>query len=300
MKMSKSLVWPVIGAVVLLATVCIVCVRNDEGVPKSDGKSVGSDAALIKNVGKTGRRMMKAELKEGKLALLKKKLKLRKDKSGRVTRSVDDKRDFAAKAADLFEELPPAERKIAVAVQEALDDDDFKKILEPVRKALMSANPELRKHAVESLSWFGEKALPEITPLMADPNPEVAETALDTSEDIVLNMEDHSLQFDTAAEYMKVFSSNEDVLSTFSSALTDAANDLIEPEDPDRPADVAKAAENRQHVVETLSEMIDGGGKMAEECRDAYNFITGEDWINSTEAAKWAADPDNYEAPEVP
>ena len=298
--MSKSLVWLVIGvAVALLAAICIVCVRSDEGSSKADGKSVGSDTVLIKDVGRTGKRAAKVESK-GKKALLREKLQSRKGKSGRAVRSVADKRDFAAKAADLFEELPPAERKIAVAVQEALDDDDFKKILGPGRKALASANPELRKHAVESLSWFGEKALPEITPLMADANPEVAEMALDTSEDIVLNMEDRSLQFDAAAEYMKVFSSNEDVLSTFSGALTDAANELIEPEDPDRPADVAKAAENRQHVVETLSEMIDGGGKMAEECRDAYNFITGEDWINPAEAAKWAADPDNYEAPEVP
>ena len=297
--MSRSLVWPLIGAAVLLGVICILCVRNDEESSVSDEKSVGSDTALIKDVGRTGRQSAKAEPK-GKQALLREKFQSRKGKPGRTDRSADGKRDFAAKAADLFEELPPAERKIAVAVQEALDDDDFQKILGPARKALASANPELRKHAVESLSWFGEKALPEITPLMADPNPEVAEAALDTSEDIVLNMEDHSLRFDAAAEYMKVFSSNEDVLSTFSGALADAANDLIEPEDPDRPADVAKAAENRQHIVETLSEMIDGGGKMAEECRDAYNFITGEEWINSEEAAKWAADPENYEAPDVP
>lgn len=291
--------WLVIGAVVLLGAICILCVRDDEGSSAPDGKSAGSGAAAIRDVGRTGKRTAKAEPK-GKQALPRGRLLSRKGKSGMIVRSADGKRDFAAKAADLFKELPPAERKIAVAVQEALDNDDFKEILGPVRKALASANPELRKHAVESLSWFGEKALPEITPLMADPNPEVAEMALDTSEDIVLNMDDHSLQFDTAAKYMKVFSSNEDVLSTFSGALTDAANDLIEPEDPDRPADVAKAAENRQHVVETLSEMIEGGGKMAEEGRDAYNFITGEDWISSTEAAKWAADPDNYEAPEVP
>ena len=299
MKISKSLVWLAIGTMVLLGTICIFCVRSDEDSSGSDGNSVGSDAALIRDVGKPGKRTVKVESKR-KQSLFREKFQSRKGKSGRIVRSGDGKRDFAAKAADLFEELSPAERKIAIAVQEALDNDDFKKILGPVRKALMSANPELRKHAVESLSWFGEKALPEITPLMADPNPEVAEMALDTSEDIVLNMEDHSLQFDTAAEYMKVFSSNEDVLSTFSGALTDAANDLIEPEDPDRPMDFAEAAENRRHVVATLSELIEGGGKLAEECRDAYNFITGEDWINSTEAVKWAADPDNYEAPEMP
>lgn len=167
------------------------------------------------------------------------------------------------------------------------------KALQAVAAAGKSPNPSVRHRAIEAASDIGGAALPELTGMVVDSDPDVAEAALDASETALNEIEDLGVQFAVAAKYMEVFASNEDALSTFASIANTAGNDLLDVENP------AEALTRRKYVIDTLEPLIARGGNLASEARDAYSFITGEDWISRAEADRWAADPDNYEAPDV-
>lgn len=295
----KKVAWAAVPAIVLAGAAAWFLMRGAEPVAepaKTDatekaGKvAIGDFKAKRAKKGPAAARERKAKRQKPAITAA----KSTKDQTGRRQRIRPD-----LTGSNMFADFKPEDRKLVEAVQAALDDNNFEGVKAAVRRACESSDPEVRKHAVEALSWFGSKALPEITGLMADSNPEVAEAALEAAEQALSDMEDTWERFSSAAAYMRTFASNEDAISAFAGEMTSAANELIEPEDPDLPADVAKARQGREAVVSTLADMIEGGGKLAEEARDAYSFITGEDWISREEAAKWAADPDNYEAPET-
>lgn len=164
-------------------------------------------------------------------------------------------------------------------------------------KAAASSNPSVRKEAVAAYSWHGEEALPELTPLMADVNAEVAEEAIDAVETALDEQEDPNLRFETAAAYLSTFSVNEDALEMLSGEMSSAAFEIIDADD-DTPAAEQRALNNRNLVVDTINSLIQNGqGKCVEAAKEAFSDITSEDWISYEEAQRWAMDPDNYEAP---
>ena len=170
-----------------------------------------------------------------------------------------------------------------------------KRLFDAAAKACRSSDPLVRKSGVEAYSWKGADALPELTPMMADPNQEVAEMAIDAVQDALDEQENPHLRFETAAAYMSTFSANEDALTMLSGTLTAAAQEIIEP-DGDGAAAEAKALDNRNLVVEMLSGMIeDGSAKCAEAAREAYSDITSTEWVSREAANMWARDPDGYE-----
>lgn len=205
----------------------------------------------------------------------------------------------AAVSEEDYPELKPADRKTAVALQVALDADDFSAVKAAAKEAVRSSDPELRKQAVDALAWFGDKALPELTALLADPDEEVAAAALDAASTALSDMDDAEIQFATSASYMEILASNSDAVDAFATTLSSAADSICIPEDDDNPKDVAKAAANRNLVVSTFGKMIATGGKLAEETKEAYSFVTGHDWVSQQEANRWARDPDGYEPPET-
>lgn len=165
-------------------------------------------------------------------------------------------------------------------------------------KACKSSNPSVRQRGVAALSWEGGDALAELTPMMADPNEEVAEMAIDAVEQALEEQENPNLRFEAAAAYMSTFSANEDALTMLSGTLTSAALEIIEPSN-DSAAAAQQAYDNRVMVVDSLATMIETGSHAsAEAAKEAFSDITGSDWINRAEAESWAKDPDNYEAPE--
>lgn len=205
----------------------------------------------------------------------------------------------AAITEEDYPELSPADRKTAVSLQTALDADDFSAVRAAALKAMASSDPKLRKQAVDALAWFGAKALPELTSLLADADEDVASAALDAAATALSDMEDPKTQFDAAASYMTILASNSDAVDAFATTLSSAADAICIPEDDDNPKDVAKAAANRNLVVSTFGKMIATGGKLAEETKEAYSFVTGHDWVSQQEANLWAKDPDGYEPPET-
>ena len=157
-------------------------------------------------------------------------------------------------------------------------------------KAAASPNPALRREAVEAYSWHGGEWLPELTPLMADADGEVAAEALDAVETALEEVESPALRFEVAAAYIEALESNAEALELLSGVMVSSALEMIEPGD-DAAASEQQARENRNLVVGTLATLIEGG-KGADAAKEAYADITSEDWISRAEAEKWALDPD--------
>jgi len=175
--------------------------------------------------------------------------------------------------------------------------------------AAKSRNPELRKQAIEAYLSLDEShggsdsagysALAETTMLMADENEEVSEEAISAVEQMLLNQENAQLRFEAAVAYMSTFSANGDALEMLSGIGAGAALDIIEPTSDSAAAELA-AAQRRQMVVDSVTELIENGSTLcSEQALELYSDITGEDWVDANEAALWAKNPDDYESPEL-
>ncbi len=166
-------------------------------------------------------------------------------------------------------------------------------------KAASSANPAVRKEAIAAYSWRGGESLPELTPMMADQDGEVAEEAIDAVQSALEEQENPNLRFEAAAAYVSTFSVNEDALDMLSGTMVSSALEIIDA-DSDSAAAEQRALDNRTMVVDTLASLIENGqGKSVDTAKESYSDITSEEWISREEASKWALDPENYEPPEM-
>lgn len=292
----------------LIAIVAVVLLAFAGWMLVSDSIPAGSPAAVAEKTSKKAIRDTARKERKSKADATTHRPDLKKfAKSGSGDWELDD-------FDDADHPYSAEDKKVALALQKAsdamdeFDEDDFvqkkpqalvarKRFYEAVAAAFRSGNPSVRSAGVDACRWRGAEALPELTPMMADADAEVAEAAIDAAQDALNDMDDSLQQFNTAAAYMNTFSSNGDALDVFSSTLVSSALDIIDAAD-DTPAAEAAALANRNAVVKALSEMIENGnGTCVDAAKAAYSDITAEDWISRSEAERWAQNPDNYEAP---
>ena len=182
----------------------------------------------------------------------------------------------------LFGNVAPAEKALAIKVQEAWDGNDAERVFPIALKELECQAPEVRLHAVNALSWCGGKSLPHLTKMLADADSEVAERALSVVEDLLMGMDDPLTKFKAAALYMNDYKDNADARSVFSGILSSSGGDLLE------------TAESRKMVIDTIVGIMQNGGESREEAQEIFRSITGVEWKNQGEANKWVADPEAY------
>jgi len=267
----KKAFFAIAGLLVAVAGLVVLNMRSDDGrgepAPKKSHRRLESGkAASSGNPEEAVRNAMKG---------MRKKAKPRK-----------------APPVDIFAHLSGKDRKLAEDMQDALDRSDLKATLDAAKRALTSTNGEVRYSAVESLSWFGADALPELTGLMADADESVANAAENAWELALGEIDDASRRFSIAAAAMATLS-NKDHLTTISGLLEGAALEAI-----NKSSNPEKSAEARIAVVQTLVDIMESGGKSgAEQAAEAYESITGFKWISVDEAEVYLADPDDYELP---
>jgi len=186
-----------------------------------------------------------------------------------------------------------SDKRLARAMQEALDADDYEAVMKTTAEALKAENPDVRHNAVEALGWYGVQALPELTICMADKDEDVAQAAMNHWEEGVAEMDDADEKLQISLYAINTLS-DVDTLTMMSSHFASAAIELIDgEEDPDA------AAQKRLEVVQSLVDVIEGENeKSAEAAREAYDEITGSPWVSIEEAEKYLGDPENYEAPD--
>jgi len=219
-----------------------------------------------------------------------------RDAMGGITGLSEGKRKgrpFTFKAADMFAGLEGADRRMAEAVFNALESNDFDSTLAAATRALSSTNAAVRLHAVEALEWFGLDSLPELTGAMGDPDEEVAEAAENAWEVALAEVNDPSRRFSIAAAALGTLS-NEDHLGTIAGHLSGAALEMIDSED-----DEAKAEDHRVQVVQMLVDLMeDARASAVPQIKEAYEDITGHEWVSFEEAELYVSDAENYESPE--
>lgn len=164
------------------------------------------------------------------------------------------------------ESLSPRDRACVEAIQAALDDNDYAKLLPAVTAAAKSASSDVRAQAVEALRWFGKKALAELTMFMADSDDDVRTSACDAWTSALFEVEDPALKGKLVESAMEILTDADQLES-----MIMEINDLPEAQQ-----------------VDILTRLIEGSNKAAADAaREHYEFVTGEPYESRDAAQKW-------------
>lgn len=164
----------------------------------------------------------------------------------------------------------PEEKKLAADIEKALDDEDFELAKKCAPLAMNCKVVEIRQSMVDTLAWFEEEAIPELTPFLADADADVAESAMNEWDCIVSSIEDDGEKIGMTELAMYVIS-NEDALESVSGNYIGVDEKL---------------------AVESLVRIIEGGGsaKGIEKAKETYEFVTGDEFVDRATAEKWIAE----------
>ena len=173
------------------------------------------------------------------------------------------------------ESLSPRDRACVEAIEAALDDNDYAKLLPSITTASKSASSDVRAQAVEALRWFGKEALAELTMCMADSDDDVRTSACDAWTSALFEVEDPALKGKLVESAMKILT-DADQLESMVMEINDLPNSA---------------------QMEILTRLIEGGNKVAAEvAREHYEFVTGEPYESRDAAQKWLQEnPDDPE-----
>ena len=174
--------------------------------------------------------------------------------------------------------LTPAEKALAERIEKAFKDEDFESAASCAEEAQKCGDSEIRQAMVDTLGWFGEKALPELTPFLADPDEDVRESAMNEWTMAMSSIEDDKVKIKTVELAMGVLNDED--------ALEEISNEYI--------------GADEKLAVESLARIIEGGGSKegVEKAKETYEFVTGDEWTDAAEAERWIAE--EYEPPEEP
>ena len=181
---------------------------------------------------------------------------------------------------DEDDERTPEEKALAERIEKALDEEDLEAALKCADEALKCGVVEICQNMVETLGWFGEKALPELTPFLADPDEDVRESAMNEWTMALSSIEDDGAKIRTVELAMGVLKDGD--------ALEEISSEYI--------------GVDEKMAVESLVRIIDGGGPKegVEKAKETYEFVTGDEWTNAAEAERWIAEEYEPPAPEEP
>lgn len=164
----------------------------------------------------------------------------------------------------------PEERDLSKRIEAALDEEDLEKAVACAKEALACPNAEIRQAMVDTLGWFGEKGLPELTPFLADPDEDVRDSAMNEWSMALSEIEDEPEKLGIVELAMNVLS-DEDALENISGEYIGADEKL---------------------AVESLLRIIEGGGSAEgiAKAKETYEFVTGDEFTDRAAAEKWIAE----------
>ncbi len=170
----------------------------------------------------------------------------------------------------------PAEKALAERIEKALDDEDFALAASCADEAQKCGVVEIRQSMVDTLGWFGEKALPELTPFLADDDEDVRQSAMNEWTTALSSIEDDGVKIKTVELAMGVLK-DEDALEEISGEFIGVDEKL---------------------AVESLARIICGGGSKegVDKAKETYEIVTGDEWTDAAGAERWIAE--EYEPPE--
>lgn len=136
------------------------------------------------------------------------------------------------------------------------------------RRMRHSSNSSHRAAALDAFAWLGDKAMPDLTAMLADSDPTVAKTALDAFQQNIGDIEDESLRAEMIVEAAKLVENDSDMDAILM--------ELVSFESP-------------KLTVSTLDRVITAGDTTAvakETARDTFEHFSGEAYSDSGQAAE--------------
>lgn len=170
-----------------------------------------------------------------------------------------------AESIDSRDDLTPEEKTLLKSIEEAVDDDDLATLRKVLPAASASTNPEIRSELVDALGWFGDKAVLDLLPFMADKDSEVAESALAHWSSAVSEVGEKR-RAKLVEETMKILTDKETL-----EEIVDQLDDL----------DDVRAIQVCVNLIES------GNANAAEVAREHYEFVTGEEYTTFEAAEDW-------------
>ena len=168
------------------------------------------------------------------------------------------------------DEMTPEDRKLANAIEKALDDEDIDTVRVLATQALSSTNTEVRQSMVDTLGWFGANALAELTPFLVDPDEDVRDSAKNEWSIAVSEIENESEKVSVVELAMHVLKDED--------ALEEMSNEYIG-------IDEKLAVESLLRIIES-----EGSPEGIAKAKETYEFVTGEEFTDRTAAEKWIAE----------
>lgn len=173
------------------------------------------------------------------------------------------------------EDMSPEDQKLMDAIYEAMGGENYAAVTSLISDVQASANPAVRSELVDALGSFGKKALVELLPFMADPDPDIAESARDQwtmALSDVTNEKTKCRYIESATGIL----TDDDCLDAMMTELTDCDDRL---------------------AIQTIVNIISSGTPQAvAAAKEQYEFITGEEYTNVADAEAWLQE--NYEPEE--
>ena len=183
-------------------------------------------------------------------------------------RAQDDEAEEDGEAE--YADMSPEDQKLADAIEKALDDESLSAACALAAKAAASTNASVRESMVSTLGWFGVKALPELTPFLADQDDSVRESAMGEWTAALSEIEDDAQKIGIVEMAMGALSDED--------ALEDISGEYI--------------GIDERLAVESLLRVIEGGGTEAgvAKAKETYEFVTGEEFTDRAAAENWIQD----------
>ena len=186
----------------------------------------------------------------------------------RSSRRMQSSRIEAATEDD--DEMSPQDRALIERIESALERENFSEAVACAKLAQASTNESVRQSMVETLGWFGKRALPELTPFIADPSEDIRESAFNEWTMALSEIEAENEKLPIAASVMAILT-DEDQLEEISGEFIGVDEKL---------------------AVESLLSIIESGGSKPgiAKAKETYEFVTGEEFESRAAAEKWIAE----------
>ena len=180
-----------------------------------------------------------------------------------------------------------AERRLADKLQDASDDNDLSKVRKAVAEIMSQKNAELKNEAISALGFFGKDALSDLMKFLKDPSLEVVDSATETISSALSELEDEENGF--KAEFISTLLSIEglcgkDAIDTFAGQLE------------------SLGSSDEKLAVQTMVQLIEDGKvdkKVKARLKEAYEFVTSEEYTTFEAAEKWWNQKTEEEAAEA-
>lgn len=258
-----------LAVVAIAVAACLSFSWRKEASPADSQSKEGKPAAKI------------AEPKRGKAVVGKRAAKPSKKADKTTAKKAKRKR---IRVADTY---TPEERRLADDLQEASNANDLGEVRKAVAEIMSQKNAELKNEAISALGFFGKDALSDLMKFLKDPSLEVVDSATETISSALSELEDEENGF--KAEFISTLLSIEglcgkDAIDTFAGQLE------------------SLGSSDEKLAVQTMVQLIEDGKvdkKVKARLKEAYEFVTSEEYTTFEAAEKWWNQKTEEEAAEA-